>query len=167
MATTQIDMGWRSLLARYLEYAQERKGKAPPSATARELDSLRKRGGELGLMFAPTMVEFFKVANGTGYDGLTFYGIGISREDEFGRLDVFEANELVEERGDDTLYGQWQDELFVRVAASGRFERRSMVTGNAREVFDTCDALLASVLAEEVDILDGREARRKARTQHV
>lgn len=166
MATTQIDTGWRGLLARYLEYAQERKGKVPPAATARELDDLRERGRVLGLTFAPAMVELLKVVNGTGYDGLTFYGIGISREDGFGRLDVFEANELVEERGNDTLYGQWQDELLVRVAASGRFERRSTVTGNPREVFDTCDALLASVLAEEVEILDRRAARRKARTQH-
>jgi hypothetical protein len=166
MATTQVTPDWRSLLIRYLQYAQSRKGKVPPAATAAELDQLRQRAEQLDLTFAPAMVELFKVANGTGYDGLTIYGIGIDREDEFGRLDVFEANELVEERANDTLYGQWQDELFVRVAESGRFERRSMVTGNARETFDSCEALLVSVLAEEVDILDQRAARRKERARH-
>lgn len=161
MATTQIVPDWWSLLTRYLQYAQLRKGKVPPPATVVELDMLRQRADQLDLTFAPAMVELFKVANGTGYDGLTIYGIDIDREDEFGRLDVFEANELVEERANDTLYGQWQDELFVRVAESGRFERRNMVTGNARETFDSCEALLVSVLTEEVDILDHRATRIK------
>ena len=164
MATTQVTRDWRHLLARYLEHAQ-RRGKLPPGATPTELDQLRNRAAQRGLSFAPAIVELLKTANGTGYDGLTIYGVGIGRDDDFGRLDVFEANELVEERGKDTLYGQWQDELFVRAAESGRFERRSTVTGNARETFDTCEALLAAVLSEEVDILDERAARRKGRAR--
>jgi hypothetical protein len=166
MATTLVTSDWRILLARYLQYAQERKGKVPPAATIAELDQLRERAAQLDLTFAPAIVELLKVTNGTGYDGLTFYGIGIDREDEFGRLDVFEANELVEERANDTLYGQWQDELFVRVAESGRFERRSIVTSNARETFDTCEALLVSVLDEEVNILNQRAALIKKPIRH-
>jgi hypothetical protein len=165
VAATKVVPDWLSLLGRYLQYAGERQRKVPPPATIAELDMLRTRAHELGLVIAPAMFELLQVVNGTGYDGLTVYGIDIDRDDEFGRLDVFEANDLVEERGDDTLYGQWQDELLVRASESGRFERRSTVTGNVRESFESCDALLAAVFREEVDILDQRAARRKERAR--
>jgi len=149
---------WEPLLDRYLTYTEQRGGLRPPAATPMEIDRLQTISERLGLVIDPSYVALLKKANGTGYDGLFFCGISIPSEDKYGRIDLVDENELIDERGDDTIYGLWQDEFFVRVASTGQFERRSVATADAYHVYPTCEELFTAVLTEEVGYLDERFA---------
>lgn len=149
---------WEPALERYLNYMEQRGGSRPPAATPLEVDHLRTTCEQLGLVIDPSYEALLKKANGTGYDGLFFCGASIPKEDRYGRIDLLDENELVDERGDDTIYGLWQDEFFVRVASTGQFERRSVATADAYHVYATCEELLAAVLTEVVSYLDERLA---------
>lgn len=149
---------WEPPLERYLAYSERRGGARPPGATDEELARFQRTCQQLGLAIDPSYVGLLKKANGTGYDGLFLCGIGIPSEDRHGRIDLADHNQLIDERGEDTIYGLWQDEFLVRVASTGQFERRSIVTADAHQVYPTCEAMLAAVLAEEVGYLDERAA---------
>jgi len=124
------------------------------AATPAELDYLRSGAERMGLTVDPEIYELLSTANGTGFDSFLFYGAGIDRADDLGRLDLILANELIEERGNDTLYGQWQDEFFVFVAAAARFERQSIVTGDTYAEYATCAQMLVALFSEELDLLE-------------
>jgi hypothetical protein len=158
MAKETVMEAWEPLFERYLTYMEQCGGSRPPAATRLEINHLQTTCERRGLVIDPSYLALLKKANGTGYDGLFFCGVNIPQKDSYGRIDLFDENDLIDERGDDTIYGLWQDEFFVQVASTGKFERRSVVTADAYHVYSRCEELLAAVLAEEVGYLEERFA---------
>ncbi len=145
---------WEPLLEKYLAYTQKYEKSRPPPATLQESDRLLSLAERFGLVIDPSYIALLKKVNGTGFDGLFFCGVCIPENDRYGRIDLVAQNELIDERGDDTIYGLWQDEFFVRVASTGQFERRSVATAEDYYVYSTCEELLTAVLAEQVGYMD-------------
>ena len=72
----------------------------------------------------------------------------------FGRLDIFRLNLLIDERGDDVLYGGSGPEIYVRTAARGIFERKDIAGWDPYFQYETCDEMIAAILEEEAGNLD-------------
>lgn len=147
---------WRPLLEKYLSHSRAFAIGPPPPASNEDLAALAAQADALGLDIDPEITALLTLANGTSFDSLRFYGANIGEDDELGRLDFHQANVLVEERGDDTLFGEWQDEFFVSVRATGKFARRSKVTGDEYQTYATCGELIFAVLKQECDLLDDK-----------
>lgn len=147
---------WHKLLGRYNEFAKEFDVVPCLPATTEDFQALEGAADKMSLHLEPELYEFLSISNGTSFDGLRFYGANIKDDDEAGRFDFATANSLIEERGDDTLYGEWQDEFFVRVRETGKFERRSKVTGDSYDSYDSYRTLLEAVLGEECALLETR-----------
>ena len=149
---------WESYLDRYLEYAARfREPDEPPTtppATTEQLAFLHSEGRRQNLFIDPCIERLLTRVNGTGYDGLCFYGIHIPSLDVSGRLDFLYMNLLIEERGQDTLYGQWAEEFFVQVADTGTFARRSIAGWRPYFTYETCSEMIAAILEEAVGYLD-------------
>jgi hypothetical protein len=126
------------------------------SASEVELSELRRAVGEQKVHWDPIVCSFLRLTNGTGFDSLRFYGVGIAEDDSLGRMDLLEVNDLIEERGEDTLYGEWQDEFFVHVHQTGTFARRSIATWDILFEYDTYSELVSAVLDEELQSLRPR-----------
>ena len=156
-----MNEAWEPLLDRYLEYAaQYREAVGKPQktdpATLEQLQFLRSEGRHQNLFIDPSIERLLARVNGTGYDGLLFYGIQIPRKDKFGRLDLLYMNLLIEERGQDTLYGQGTDEFFVHVADTGTFARRSIAGWDPYYEYETCNQMITAILEEAVGNLRER-----------
>ena len=150
---------WEPLLDRYLIHAASHYESVhlPPTmdpATPEQLHFLRSEGRLQNLFIDPSIERLLARVNGVAFDGLWFYGIQIQQEDIIGRMDLYYMNLLIEERGQDTLYGQWCDELFVHVAAAGTFARRSMAGWRPYFEYDTCNEMIAAIFEEALDYLD-------------
>ena len=156
---------WMPLLDRYLAYAARhyRRVGLPenvPPATPEQLAFLSAEADKQDVVIVPEIERLLAKVNGVAYNGLWFYGIGVdSRNDRYGRIDLLEMNLLIEEREEDTLYGQWTDQFFVYVAATGTFERRSIAGGDPYDEYETCDEMIAAIFTEALEYLDEREAR--------
>lgn len=147
---------WRTKLARYLAYSASLGVPVAPPASEHELALMRTKARDLSIDLEPEALAFLEITNGTGFDSLRVYGANIPDDDELGRFDFARTNLLVEERGRDTLYGEWQDEFFVFDRNNSHFERRSKVTGDAYKTYATYADLLEAVFSEECDLLDER-----------
>lgn len=66
------------------------------------------------------------------------------------------ANLLIDERGLNTLYGEWQDDFLLYVPGTGFFERHSKTTANIYARYSSHSEMLASVLAQECRLLQSR-----------
>jgi hypothetical protein len=154
---------WRKLLDRYLAYSTSLDVLIAPPASEQELALMKQKARDLNVELDPEAVAFLRITNGTGFDSLRVYGANIPDDDELGRFDFVRANLLIEERGRDTLYGEWQDEFFVHDQVNLRFERRSKVTGDSYESYPTYADLLDAVFGEECDLLDERFGKESPR----
>ena len=160
MANKAMNDAWEPLLERYLAHAAryyKAVGKPIkiPGATPGQLAFLQSQSKQYGLVIDPSIERLLARVNGAGYDGVFLYGIQIPEHgDLYGRIDMVYMNRLIEERGPDTLYGQWTDEFLVRVSATGTFERRSIAGWDPYAEYDTCDQMLAGLLEEVVGYLD-------------
>ena len=149
---------WEPLLQRYLGHVAEYYTAVdlPPTidpATPEQLQLLQSEGRRQNLFIDPSIECLLSRVNGLGFDGLLFYGIQIPKEDQFGRLDLQYMNLLIEERGQDTLYGQWADEFFVHVAETGTFARRSIAGWRPYFEYETCNEMIAAIFEEALDYL--------------
>ena len=147
---------WQKLLGQYFGFSRSFDIDVPPGATDEDIRQLDESARLLDLHVVPEFYELLRISNGTSFDGLRFFGANIDDDDEAGRIDFATTNDLVEERGEDTLYGAWNDEFFVGVRATGGFERRSKVTGDAYESYSSFADLLKAVLEEECELLEKR-----------
>lgn len=156
---SMMNTSWEALLEEYLEIGEQvGVARATPASEA-QISELRRVADERKVHWDPVIYSFLRIANGTGFDSLRFYGTGIEDDDDLGRMDLLEVNELIEERGDDTLYGEWQDEFFVYVDATRRFARRSVATWDILCEYDTYSELVCAVLEEELQLLRPRVKR--------
>ena len=157
---------WMPLLERYLDYAARhyRLVGLPehvPPASPEQLAFLSAEADRQDVVVVPEIERLLAKVNGVAFNSLWFYGIGIeSRNDRYGRIDLLEMNLLIEEREEDTLYGQWTDQFFVYVAATGTFERRSKSGWDPYDEYETCDGMIAAIFTEALEYLDEREALR-------
>ncbi|MDD9942478.1 MAG: hypothetical protein OXU20_15675 [Myxococcales bacterium] len=147
---------WRPALERYLAYARAFGQPECPRVQEAELVHLRGRARELGLELVPELFDFLRVVNGTSLSAVRLYGANIAEDDVLGRFDFGYANEIIEERGSDTIYGEWQDDFLVREHRSGRFERRSKVTADVLASYDSLADMLTAVFEEACSALDAR-----------
>ena len=152
---------WEPLLERYLDYAARyyvavRRPSMAAAATAEQLAFLQSEGRHQNLYIDPSIERLLARVNGVGYDGFWFYGIQIPKPDTFGRMDLLYMNRLVEERGQDTLYGQWTDQFFVHVADTGTFARRSIAGWNPYDEYETCNQMITAIFEEMVGYLEDR-----------
>lgn len=147
---------WRTQLDRYLAHSTNFGIPVASPASERDLALLRQKARDLNIELDPEALALLRVTNGTGFDSLRVYGANIPDDDELGRFDFARANLLIEERGHDTLYGEWQDEFFVHNKDNSCFERRSKVTGDAYKSYPTYADLLEAVFNEECSLLDER-----------
>ena len=137
---------WKALLEQYLGMGEKVGVDRAPPVGMEECRKFVEAAKERGMHVDPAVVELLQMTNGTGFDSLRFYGVDIEDHDRLGRLDFLAVNDLVEERGADTLYGEWQDEFFVYVHDTGTFARRSISTWDIHDEYPRCPDLLAAVL---------------------
>ena len=150
---------WSPFLERYLSHAANyyekvRGVRELPRATPEQLSFLRAESKRQGLIIDPGFEALLATVNGTGFNGLQFFGVQIPEDDMFGRTDIFYLNLLIDERENNVLYGGSGDEFYVRVAATGTFERRSIVGWEPYFQYETCDEMIAAILEEEAGNLD-------------
>ena len=147
-------------MERYLKHAANYYGQVhgvrelPGGATPGQLGFLRAESKRQGLIVDSGFEAFLMAVNGTGFNGLNFFGVQISEGDTFGRLDIFRLNLLIDERGDDVLYGGSGPEIYVRTAARGIFERKDIAGWDPYFQYETCDEMIAAILEEEAGNLD-------------
>jgi len=148
-----MNKSWQALLEEYLQLGEQVGVARAAPASEVQLSELRRVAGEHKVHWDHVVYSFLRLTNGTGFDSLRFYGVGIEEDDSLGRMDLLEVNDLVEERGEDTLYGEWQDEFFVHVRENGTFARRSIATWDILFEYDTYSELVSAVLDEELQLL--------------
>ena len=152
---TTLASDWMPLLERYLGFQQDSYGYVSPPASEADIEWLRVQARSLNLVVDDAIIALLRVTNGTGFDSVRFYGAKLARRDAKGRFDLIWMNRLIEERGDCTLLGEWQDEFFVHNPITGLFERQSKVTADAYDSYGSCAQMMAAILTDELEILDG------------
>ena len=101
---------WKPLLDRYLKHAMDSYGADSTlpltgPAMSEQLRFLQSAAQCRSLVIAPSIERLLARVNSTANDGLCFYGIQIPEHDHLGRMELIYMNLLIEERGQDTLYG--------------------------------------------------------------
>ena len=156
----EMNDDWEPLLERYLEHVAEYnvllgRPAGVPAATPKQIAYLHAEAGKQNVHIDPAIERFLSRVNGLGFNGLWFFAIQVHQKtDLYGRMDIFEANLLIEERENDSLYGKWTDQFFVHVAATGTFERRSIAGWDPYNQYETCDQMLAGIFEEALDYLE-------------
>lgn len=108
-----------------------------------------------GLHIPNAYVNFLKTRNGTSYNGLMLYGAAIGKDDSFCRLDVVVMNQYHWTRGDTTVIGTSDIDIYVVAGKDGPFRRLDRPSWDTIDEFATCDELLTFIFASQVEQLKG------------
>lgn len=143
---------WTELVEKYS--ASERSfGSIPPPATESDIQSLLESARRERLTVPEDYVEFLRIRNGTSFNGLMLYGANIQKSDEFRRQDLVVMNQYQLNRTNETVLGTSDQDAYVVIGEDGPYRRLERVSWDVLDEFKTCDDLLSSIFAYQIEIL--------------
>lgn len=143
---------WIELVEKY-SASERRFGSIPPPATEADIRSLLHDATREELTVPEDYVEFLRVRNGTSFNGLMLYGANIQKGDEFRRQDLAAMNQYQLNRTDETVLGTSDQDAYVVIGQNGPYRRLERVSWDVLDEFNTCDDLLTSIFAYQVEML--------------
>jgi hypothetical protein len=140
---------WTQLLEKYSASEAQYEGNVPPAATENEITSMLDAATREKLFVDSAYIKFLKIRNGASFNGLMLYGADIPKDDPYKRLDLIVMNQYHWDRGDATVLGTSDLDVYVAAAPRGPFRRLDRASWDVIDEFDTCDELLESIFAQQ------------------
>ena len=145
---------WNGLVEAYISIERKRKADSPPPASEAELKAMLEAAKPDGLHIPNEYVDLLRIRNGTSFNGLMLYAADIRRTDKFRRGDMIVMNQYHWTRGEATVLGTSDIDLYVVADANGPYRRLDRPSWDVIDEYATCDELLTSIFERQLESLN-------------
>jgi hypothetical protein len=141
------------LVDEYSRFERRFEEAIPPPATEESIQNMLRSASDCGLFVPESYLDFLRVRNGTSFNGLLLYAADTSTLDPYRRLELVQMNVYQFNRGDSTVLGTYDCDIFV-IRDKRSYCKLDRISWGTIDTFKSCDELLVTIFGEQVTALE-------------